>query len=899
MVHPSKRPRFNTWDSFLLPDANDPTNPYLTEAGSRAFDAALELHQNDIFGPEEAGTVVRGDVFVTCLLHLGLGRSSVLFRYIKAKNCFVPVKAGLRISGCSTGTVASIVKMMAECGKNMKALQRISERVYKEMSPIPTRIALAECTSTLISALQIRLSIPASSITSIIHLESLFREPALILQTFYRMILEMRGVKDDARLLSKLFEIVQRLQYTGGSSWLKPILMELIRRVSRPWLELVEEWIGLRASILGAGRDRGWEDRKGFFVKVREETEVDERGAESTEVRYVFDAEKVPVFLNPDDTVMVFECGKSLRYLQKYHPRHPLSRPNALGVDMPMLDWKFTWESLDGINAHTGDYENKLRALIIQYDKTGTSIPFNQFLPPAPPPHLLRPQTDTPAAAAAAQTNLNTFDITPDGLSRDLALSSAAMSAPLPILTIPNIVANPLRRVVLEATTTPDTADHLTTFAPPFDITPTLSFSHIISVQANLVNTCTLRMFFTEHNLQAHFKILYRFLLLGDPLFTAQLTLALFSDEHVSSEKRKGELRSTGSGGGMGLRVGGTRDTWPPASSELRLALAGILNEAYTGTSTNTHSSNTHPPLGNGEELPGQLSFAIRELNEKQHKKVMDPHSLAALDFLKIHYKPPKPLEEVITPADLGRYDSVFMFLLRMVRVRFVVDGLWVEGVRERRRRGDPGGFDGLAEKFAIHAHHFVVALAGYVWEVAIGRNHEVHLRQQEGHLERSTSGLASSSLAQVAATHSRFLDRVTFSMFLRRRQAPVVRLLEEIFGLVLAFARVVAGRRGREGEVEGGEEKDRAEREEVKEMYYSFKRTVKTFLDVVRGLAEKRGYRDGTAGGEGGGGGGGGGGEGGHPLAAAAVSVGGGGVGGEVFKELVLRLEMNDCWRR
>lgn len=43
-------------------------NPYLTEAGSHVFDAVLELHQNDIWSPREAGTVIRSDVFlIVCM----------------------------------------------------------------------------------------------------------------------------------------------------------------------------------------------------------------------------------------------------------------------------------------------------------------------------------------------------------------------------------------------------------------------------------------------------------------------------------------------------------------------------------------------------------------------------------------------------------------------------------------------------------------------------------------------------------------------------------------------------------------------------------------------------------------------------------------------------------------
>lgn len=50
------KPRFYTWDSFLVDGANAPPNGYISEAGPRVMDAALE-EAGDV------GTVIRADVF--------------------------------------------------------------------------------------------------------------------------------------------------------------------------------------------------------------------------------------------------------------------------------------------------------------------------------------------------------------------------------------------------------------------------------------------------------------------------------------------------------------------------------------------------------------------------------------------------------------------------------------------------------------------------------------------------------------------------------------------------------------------------------------------------------------------------------------------------------------------
>lgn len=56
----------------------------------------------------------------------------------------------------------------------------------------------------------------------------------------------------------------------------------------------------------------------------------------------------MPSFTSAESAESVFESGKSLRFLQKFHPNHPLSKPGAVeGVKAPRLEWKFSWEDLD------------------------------------------------------------------------------------------------------------------------------------------------------------------------------------------------------------------------------------------------------------------------------------------------------------------------------------------------------------------------------------------------------------------------------------------------------------------------------------------------------------------------------------------------------------------------
>jgi len=149
----------------------------------------------------------------------------------------------------------------------------------------PSIIALADSATAVVESIQQRLSVDPTTIRSILHLHSLMREPALIIDTFHQMISQTAGISEDSQLLTTLFEVVQQEQHRSG--WLKPLLMETLARVTRPWLEFIEEWIGLSRPAGGEGAGFEGLVERGVFVRVEEETYVDDRGAERTNRSFV------------------------------------------------------------------------------------------------------------------------------------------------------------------------------------------------------------------------------------------------------------------------------------------------------------------------------------------------------------------------------------------------------------------------------------------------------------------------------------------------------------------------------------------------------------------------------------------------------------------------------------
>jgi len=286
----------------------------------------------------------------------------------------------------------------------------------------------------------------------------------------------------------------------------------------------------------------------------------------------------------------------------------------------------------------------------------------------------------------------------------------------------------------------------------------------------------------------------------------------------------------------MGLRLGG-RESWPPASSELRLALMGVLTDSYM-SKEQLDKSHAGTYLDKSS-LPGDLSFAVRDMSQEEIEKCLDPDSVEALDFLRLSYKPPPPLEAIITPMILFKYDQVFKLLLRVIRMLYVVSALFRAATDRISLWQDNGS---VFYRFRIEAHHFVLSICGYFFDTGIEATWRIFERKLDQIERRIGDGSGEITLGQnegldkLRDYHERVLDRIMFALLLRKRQQPVLKLLEEIFGLVLQFSKHT---RQRTLDTERNSEAD----DELKEIFVKFQKKVRVFVTVCRGLSEKKGY--------------------------------------------------------
>lgn len=785
---------FHTWEGFEHGDHGQHPSPYITDRGPSTFDAAL-VH-DDIKTP--AGRVLNSEILLQSLWNLGLGRSSKLFQFNTSVKTFESRIALGRAPGISLYASQSLIAQFIHTGNIFLYLKAFAERTFASATSIPARTALATCVSSILTSLESVLGKRSSDIHSLIQLQHHFTIPRQILTHVAKAVDAVKYAKTNEHVSSILHH--RLLESEEGTGRLRQLSCEVLRQVARPSLELIGEWIGFtmeQATTPIWARDS--------FVTV------EDTAAEPASLEFSYRSELMPRYISPEDGNTVFEVGNSLYFLKTQHSEHPLASLHRSNVTRPELEWGFAWQDVENLAHKAKAYEEDLRKTLLAFGHGSKT-------------------TETAVQATVGPDVQDAREGFQD-LDQYFVDSIRAMDAlPTDDLHIP---PNKLHDLVDRLLQDGDNGDTVAfnTFPPPLSLLSALSFRPLITAQANLVNAATIRLFFRAHDLKHHLSLQRQYHLLGDGVFSSLLATALFDPNRESAERRKGQMRS---GVHMGLQLG-SRKTWPPASSELRLALRGVLSESYYSSAlyrrtqrNNAVTSNTPLNGRDNDELPGQLNFAVRNLTEAEQEQVMDPDALSALDFLRLQYVAPTPLNMIITNTALDKYDLTFKFLLRLLRMLFVVSHL-------------PREFpDTESRKLRAEAHHFVSVFANYVFQTGIAehwdRFHayvttlEACIDEEDAASElgmRVTEGVAS-----LRNAHEKCLDSIMFSLLLRKRQRKILALVEEIFDYILLFAKI----------------QNHSTDEEVnaKDLYAKLRGKIRVFLSVCRGLTAKQGYGQG-----------------------------------------------------
>ncbi|KAF2860430.1 hypothetical protein K470DRAFT_270670 [Piedraia hortae CBS 480.64] len=277
-----------------------------------------------------------------------------------------------------------------------------------------------------------------------------------------------------------------------------------------------------------------------------------------------------------------------------------------------------------------------------------------------------------------------------------------------------------------------------------------------ILLQAKHLNTLLLKNI-TSSILHTTLRIIKSYLLLNSGNFLLALTSALF-DPTAQSARRTHTNLPTGSP--LGLRLGSinlTPSQWPPASSELRLVLNNILSESF------------HKDFFPNTPPPGDLSFSIRTLSEDEINRVLQhPHSIYALDFLKVQFSPLPEVGVVVTPSVLKSCDDVFRFLVRMLIVRDAAVRLRWEVLGGMLRKE--------IALFSIRVLSFVDCLLGVLVDLGI--------QTPWNGFEVGLGGF--DSVFEVKRGLEGCVDRIRERLFLKKRFAGLRGRVEDVLGVVL-----------------------------------------------------------------------------------------------------------------
>ncbi|KIL66358.1 hypothetical protein M378DRAFT_75278 [Amanita muscaria Koide BX008] len=408
-------------------------------------------------------------------------------------------------------------------------------------------------------------------------------------------------------------------------------------------------------------------------------------------------------------------------------------------------------------------------------------------------------------------------------------------------------------------------------------ITPTLSrlsslvFSRLVEHASKLSNTL-LSVFLSSGgnlNLRAHLELLRSFLLVTSPAFESRLSAALFSDAeeyeldtksnrmsfHSLRRRRTRKVVTGTQPWAVGLAPALLEDeTWPPEGTDLGFSLRTVIVDSI-GRSAD-ESADERDKVS--EEAEYRLGFAIRDLPAGSGKEKWLNPLCTALDFLYMDYKPPRALEILITPEILHKYQRMFAFILRLMRVTHAIKAVY----RMSRSSSKPlfetlVNFRKLMLHFRFVADSFISNLSAYVFDTAIGGNFDPFVQRLAATalvasspsetLSRAVSSTSSAALHlhpgterfsdvfSLSQSHSELLDNILSACLLRSGQRQVGDILRQALELVLEFSVVI-------GELHRGRLKEYEAGPMVQDLFSQFRSKMTVFTRVLKELAEKTG---------------------------------------------------------
>lgn len=791
-----------SWERFQDRSFQEPVSAYFSESGAKGFDAALARQSSK--GRDVAGRLVRDDVFIRSLLRLGLGWSSAFFHFNQKEMAFERYMEDVRVSGVSLRVLDAAITQILQCGTNMQRVRTFVRTPAAKSEDLSAIFTLRSTVAVIIYNLEQQLLALSRNVVSLLQVTTLFSRCGDLVGALAELVDAVEKAVTDAQVISGVIQWAAFFAQKFG--WIENLAHEVVVRVTAPWFAFIEGWIGLRPEesafndydLLTSGRTFVTEERHEDPGRLKSTT---------SRIEFTYSGTHMPSFIPKDQAQSIFESGRSLRLLKRSHPQHPIARRDVLArTGQLQLQYATSWADIERIQRRSHEYESSLRAEILRYHKEGSVA------------QPIVESTEDTGESGSKDIGDKTFELF--DIDDEKHISRSVMDEK----TLSNDKVGQMLQKARDPG--PDSISFVNRFGPELASSLYLSLAPIISSQAQLIDFSCLHHLFKEHDVRRHLNLQWRFQLLGDGSFASRLSNSLFDPEMDSGERKAGKVRG---GVHTGLRLG-SRDTWPPASSELRLVLMGILGDCYFSDRQPNQSDKAQNEKEH--ELPGGLNFSIRELTDEEIARCKDPNAIEALDFLRLQYKPPEALEALITTRSLKKYDRLFKQLLRLIRMVSVVKGLIRDSTSRMSLTGD---IRNVFQRFRIDAQHFILAVSDYCFHVGIGSiwtNFQTTLSRIERCLDRGDiDGTleAAHSVPRLRDYHEDILDQMLFAFLLSKRHAHAAKLLDNIFSVILAFSSLskAEGLSGLRHENEGA----------ALHLYSTFRKQTSAFVGYLRSL--------------------------------------------------------------
>lgn len=638
------------------------------------------------------------------------------------------------------------LKQVALSGASLSSSQSLAVafiqtgNAFRELNAFVTRTGSRDCTALVALKRSINAVLDQFErhiceriplVRSLLQLQQLIEKPSPILMYLCKSARSLARLATDEEVISALSDEVTCLVESGH--FLSNVMREMLAQVSMPWLQRLAEDVGLLPGLHARGQDSALGDP----------ADVSDPSAKAG-------------FLVPEDIRTISSVRRSIGLLRQHVPDHPLARNDGTFLGLHLLESSQAPRS-DHVAQVAEKYKLDMSEAVDRY-QDGLQSQHPTISEPLEGSAPLRNEGEDPFALPA-------FDESELPQDQDLEMASAVY----------NGFENALR-TALEGTT-----DHLASGINHIDDSILTPLKPFIDVQAALVNNAVMGYIFRTYNLRAHLELHRSYHLFGNGDFVTRLTTALFSDDVQSAERKRGNIPTSET---MGLRLGSRESQrWPPASSELRLTLLDVLTDSYT------------PQTQEDPQLPGGLSFAIRELTDAEIDRVMDPTSIYALDFLRLQYTPPAPLADIFPPSITQHYDSIFRTLLMHVRVLHASARLC-----SKNKPPHPSSTITNLHRFAWKARHFSTTLFSHFTDTVISQAWADFTSNLNALDPSLSSNNNPADLPTLTHLHTACLDEIRSKMFLRRKHDRVRAVVEQISGLVVRVSAQAV--RGLEGEV-------------------------------------------------------------------------------------------------